>query len=89
MEQAAISRCPNIKRHTPIRRTLPDRSSFVQLRFQLQCGTHFTPRVPKLGALRYFVSCRSATRGNKTRDTTSYSLALRCQCLKRFWSAMS
>src|SRR6266481_5960657 len=42
MEQAAISRCPNIKRHAHVRRTLPDRSSFVQLRFQLQCGTHFT-----------------------------------------------
>ena len=43
MEQTAISRCPNIKRHALVRRTLPDRSSSVQLRFQVQFGTHFTP----------------------------------------------
>jgi len=44
MEQAAISRCLNIKGRAPFRRSLPDRGSSVQLRFQVQFGTHFIPR---------------------------------------------
>jgi len=44
MEQAAIPRCLNIKRPALFRRTLPDRGSSVQLRFQVQFGTHFIPR---------------------------------------------
>jgi hypothetical protein len=43
MEQAAISRCPDIERRALVRRTFPDRSSFMQLWFHIQCWTHFTP----------------------------------------------
>ena len=43
MEQAAISRCPDIERRALVRRTFPHRSSFLQLWFHIQCWTHFTP----------------------------------------------
>jgi len=43
MQQAAITRCPNIKRPALFRRAIPDRSSSVQLQVQVQFGTHFTP----------------------------------------------
>jgi hypothetical protein len=55
MEQAAISRCPNIRGHTVVRRILPDRISFVQLQLQVQSGPHISPLLAEFVALRYSV----------------------------------
>src|SRR6267143_6458928 len=41
MEQAAISRRPSIRRPVVVRQNSGDRNSFVRVRLQFQCGSHF------------------------------------------------
>src|SRR4029077_16260796 len=72
MEQAPISRCPNVKRPAAVQRNLPDGNRFVQLQLQAQCGLTLRLLAP-VGAL-HIGSCRLAALGNKTPDRTSYSL---------------
>ncbi len=77
MQQAAISRCPNVRRPAVVRQDSRDRNSFVRVQLQVQCGPHFHSYL--LSSVFYAISsfCRSAAPGNRTRDTRFYSLALR------------
>jgi hypothetical protein len=43
MEQATISRCPNIRRPAVVGRNPRDRNSFLRVQLQGQCGPHFQP----------------------------------------------
>jgi hypothetical protein len=41
IQQAVISRRPNVKKDLVVRRTLKDRNNFAQLQFQGHCGLPF------------------------------------------------
>src|SRR6266478_9491769 len=41
MEQATISRCPNVRRPAIVRQNSRERTSFVRVQLQVQCGPHF------------------------------------------------
>src|SRR5260370_11225672 len=55
MEQATISRRPNIRKPAIVRRNSRDRNRFVQLQPQVHCGPHFHSYLPS--SVLYPVSC--------------------------------